>query len=94
MMRNRILEDNQWRGSYGQHGFVSLNLSNIGKGAIENRGHRPLFVWQSDLRAQWRWINSELNLATAMKWNKKMGCRQESENREEGRKEIKGDERG
>ena len=56
--------------------------------SIENKGHRLLIVWQSDLRAQRRWINSQMNLAMVMKGNmKKMGCRDDEVNKkEEGRR--------
>lgn len=30
----------------------------IEEDVIENRAHRLLFIWQSDLRVQWRRINS------------------------------------
>lgn len=60
------------------------------EGAIENKGQGLLFFWQSDLRAQWRWINSELNLAKAMKRNKKMGCRGDGQKGEARRGSIRG----
>lgn len=65
-------------------------ITSIEEGAIKNRGHRLLIVWQSDLRAQRRWINSQLNLAMVMKGNKKMGCRDDEVKERGGEKNKKG----
>lgn len=62
--------------------WICVSLTST-EGAIKNRGHRLLIVRQSDLRAQWWWINSELNLARPMKRNKKMGCREDGQKGEE-----------
>lgn len=59
-----------------QLAWICLSLTNI-EGAIENRGQTLFFFWQSDPRAQWRWIKSELNLAKAVKRDKTIGCREE-----------------
>lgn len=72
-----------------QLAWICVSLTNT-EGAIENRGQGLLFFRKSDLRAQWRWINSELNLAKAMKRNKKMGCREDGQKGEERRGSIRG----
>lgn len=67
-----------------QLAWICLSLTNI-EGAIENRGQTLFFFWQSDPRAQWTWIKSELNLAKAVKRDKTIGCREEK-----GRKKGRG----
>ena len=81
-----FLEDIPKRDSHGKPGFVWSALfpqnpsscHTIEEDVIENRAHRLLFIWQCDLRVQWRRINAELNSAMAMKRNKEMGCRVDS----------------
>lgn len=70
MTENYIL----WRGSYGQPGFVSMNLH-----SIEEWRHQE----RSDLRVQWKQINSKLNLAIR-RWDvEKMAKKREDEKRRE-----------
>lgn len=53
---------------------ICASLANM-DGAASTAGHRLVSAQQSDLGAQWRWINAELNLAEAGKGNEEMVCR-------------------